>query len=123
MQSPVLRLVHVAIPAPDIDSSARFYSLLGARPGFTRRDASGQAVLMQLHFADTFVELLRDAPPQGGGHVAFTTGDIDLVWQLLAGNGHRPSAPPARGESGVMWFFVNDPAGNLVEITMVATAP
>jgi len=123
MQIPTLRLIHVAIPAPDMAASMAFYQCLGATPGFCRGDASGRITLMQLHLGEGFVELLADAPSPGGGHLAFSTSDIEAVWTLLAEAGYPPLAPPARGESGVIWFFVRDPAGNSVEITMPASAP
>lgn len=118
MDAPVLRLIHVALPAPDIAASAAFYQLLGAKPGFIRKDTEGNVILMQLHFGDAFIELQADAALPGEGHVAFTTGEIDVVWQRLADHGHQPLDHPRRGETPVMWFFVSDPAGNMVEITM-----
>jgi catechol 2,3-dioxygenase-like lactoylglutathione lyase family enzyme len=121
MPSP-LRLRHVAIPAPDIAASAAFYTLLGGQPGFVRHDA-GRVTLLQLHFGDGFVELLADAGSPGGGHFAFSTDDIEQVWSLLERHGHRPAARPRRGASGVQWFFVSDPAGNAVEITMLDPHP
>ena len=123
MSGPALRLNHVAIPAPDMAASVAFYQRLGATPGFCRRDAGGRITLMQLTLGGGFVELLADAPAPGGGHLAFSTHDIEGVWTLLAEAGHSPLAAPARGESGVKWFFVRDPAGNSVEITMPDRGP
>lgn len=117
MPSP-LRLRHVAIPAPDIAASAAFYTLLGGQPGFVRHDDAGRTTLLQMHFGDGFVELLCDAESPGGGHFAFSTDDIERVWSLLERHGHQPAARPRHGASGVQWFFVSDPAGNAVEITM-----
>ena len=123
MSLPALTLIHVAIPAPDMAASMAFYELLGAKPGFCRRDGDGRIVLIQLHLGAGFVELLADAAAPGGGHLALSTGDIDAVWALLAQNAYPPLAAPARGASGVKWFFVRDPAGNSVEITMSDPAP
>lgn len=118
MGASVLRLIHVAVAAPDIAASAAFYQLLGAEPGFIRKDTDGNVILMQLHFGDAFVELQADVAEPGGGHLAFTTGEIEAVWQRLADHGHQPLDHPRRGETRVMWFFVRDPACNMVEITM-----
>lgn len=123
MPDPTLALIHVAIPAPDMAASVAFYECLGATKGFCRRDASGRIVLIQLHLGTGFVELLADAPAPGGGHLAFSTRDIEAVWALLVENGYPPLAVPVRGESGVKWFFVRDPAGNAVEITMPDLGP
>lgn len=123
MPVPALGLIHVAIPAPNMAASIAFYECLGATKGFCRRDAAGRIALIQLHLGTGFVELLADAPAPGGGHLAFSTSDIEAVWTLLAENGYPPLAVPARGESGVKWFFVHDPAGNSVEITMPDPQP
>lgn len=123
MSNPRLRLAHVALPAPDMPASIAFYECLGGERGFTRRDDTGRITLIQVQMGAGFIELLADAPVPGSGHFAFSTDDIDAIWSRLADNGHAPLAAPASGASGVRWFFVRDPAGNLVEITMPDMMP
>jgi catechol 2,3-dioxygenase-like lactoylglutathione lyase family enzyme len=124
-EAPRFGLTHVAVPAPRFEETMAFYELLGARRGFTRTDGEGRPTLVQMMLGEGFVELIRsgaDEVMRRGGHLALRTGDIAAAWALLSENGHPPKTPPRRGESGVMWFFVDDPSGNAVEIVAPVAA-
>lgn len=115
--APELTLNHVAIAAPDPESSMAFYAAFGFQPGFTRRDDTGQITLQQMWRGAVFVELLADTDACAPGHFGLHTADIAPLLSHLAQQGITPLHPPRRGVSGVLWTFFRDPAGNMVEVT------
>lgn len=127
--APSFALSHVTIPAPDPDRSRRFYAAFGFAPGFTRHDPAGRITLQQLHRHGDghghgpFIELIADLPEAPESHFALHTSDMVAALAHLAAHDIAPLHPPRRGQSGVLWTFLRDPAGNLVEITAPLTAP
>lgn len=117
-----LRLNHVAVPARDIDRSARFYQALGLVPGFRKPGPDGQVILQQMGDGAGFVELiLTDRPDLAPGrHLGLRADRLGPVIDALAAQGIAPTEPARRGISGVAFVFFQDPSGNLVEITAPA---
>ncbi|KUF10850.1 VOC family protein [Pseudoponticoccus marisrubri] len=116
-EAPALTLNHVALAAPDPGRSMAFYAAFGFRPGFRRTDDAGRIALQQMWRGTVFVELLADRTDPAPGHFGLHCPDLEAVLDHLAAQGIAPLYPPRRGQSGVLWTFFEDPAGNLVEVT------
>lgn len=110
-----LILNHVAIPTRNMEDSAAFYEALGFTRGFERR-VQGRTTLLQMRQGPTFIELIvsGEAP---SGHFGLASQDMERTLVEMKAAGIVPDAAPRRGETGVLFAFFTDPAGNLVEIT------
>lgn len=122
MIAPALTLNHVAIAAPEIEKSVAFYKTLGFSIGFKKNGANQKLELVQMKQESCFIELVAnyDAPKNHnsiGPHLGLVCENIETVWAFCTANQMPPHAPPQTGKSGVLWFFVTDPADNLVEFT------
>ena len=105
---------HVSINVTDVDAAVRFYTeVLGLalrddRPDFgfggAWLDAGGQ----QVHLIEA------DVPAGLGQHFALRVDDLAAVVQELRGRGLTVGDPSPVGTS--LQSFVEDPAGNLVEL-------
>ncbi|WP_010139665.1 VOC family protein [Oceanicola sp. S124] len=111
---PDAALDHVAQPCPDLAAGRAFYARLGFTPGFAKPG------LHQMELGACKIELIEGAvPPQAApvpAHVALRVPDAQAAYARLETAGLRPDAPPRRGASGVLFFFLRDPAGNWIEI-------
>jgi lactoylglutathione lyase len=121
-----MRVTHVALWARDLDAVCAFYEQLGAsrgelytnpRTGFTSRFLSwprSDVRLEVMHRAD--MEESRDAG-LGWAHVALAVGteqDVDRWAQEL---GEHLRSGPRRTGDGYYECVLEDPEGNLVELT------
>ena len=107
---------HVSINVDDVDAALAFYvSTLGLterpdRPDFgfpgAWLDAGGQ----QVHLIG------GDPPPGLGQHFALHVEDIDATITELRGKGIKVSDPFPVGSSAARQAFLNDPAGNQIEL-------
>lgn len=111
---------HVSINVSDTERALTFYrDVLGMallpRPNFSFGgawlDAGGGS---QVHLIEGRV------PPAFGQHVAFRVDDIDHVIATLRAAGlDVPDAKPV-GDTATRQTFVNDPDGNLIELSQPA---
>lgn len=114
------RIQHVTITVADrkdLPSVERFYSLIGGvplvRPEPLQEDTPGA----WLGFGETQVHLVLGKPVAEPAHFAVDLGgkeEYDRVLENLSREGF--STEPHRDLWGARRSFVNDPAGNLVEL-------
>jgi len=116
-----LAIHHVSINVPDVESGIAFYT--GVLGGTLRPDRPDLGVAgawidlgtQQVHLIEAPV------PPNLGQHFAIRVGDLDGVVDELRSRGIEVGDPV--GVGGNRQTFVNDPAGNAVELHQVgATA-
>jgi catechol 2,3-dioxygenase-like lactoylglutathione lyase family enzyme len=114
------RIQHVTITVADrgdLPSVEQFYSLIGGvplvRPEPLQEDTPGA----WLGFGETQVHLVLGQPVGEPAHFAVDLGgeaEFDRVIEALSSKGFAPT--PHRDLWGARRSFVNDPAGNLVEL-------
>jgi catechol 2,3-dioxygenase-like lactoylglutathione lyase family enzyme len=109
-----LAVHHVSINVDDVDAAMRFYvDALGLTPRSDRPAFSfGGAWLdiggQQVHLIEAAV------PPDQGQHFAIQVADLDATVAELRGRGLDVTDPKPVAHN--RQAFVNDPAGNLVEL-------
>ena len=113
-----LAVHHVSINVDDVPAALAFYTdVLGLEPRNDRPDfgfggawlnAGGQ----QVHLIEAPV------PPNQGQHFALEVDDISAVVGELQGRGIQVSDPGKVGRG--LQAFLNDPAGNTVELNQPA---
>jgi catechol 2,3-dioxygenase-like lactoylglutathione lyase family enzyme len=105
---------HVSINVADVDAALSFYTgVLGLeartdRPDFGFGGAWLNAGAQQVHLIHAPV------PPNQGQHFALAVGDLAAVVDELQGRGLKVSDPVKVGAG--LQAFINDPAGNTVEL-------
>jgi catechol 2,3-dioxygenase-like lactoylglutathione lyase family enzyme len=124
---------HVGLSLASLDEGARFYS---AAFGFEREFAfdlpHGIRGLMMLHPTGARLELfenpksvpgmprrvpLEALATHGYGHFAVASDDIQAQFEHAVAAGAAPVAEPGPSpEPGVLFAFVRDPEGNLIEL-------
>ena len=117
-----LAVHHVALDVDDLDAALRFY--VGAmgftelpRPDFGFPGAWLDMGDHQLHL----VEVQGPMPPNGGAHFALRVDDLDAAVDALRAEGvavHPIPETPGAGRQA----FLNDPAGNLIELNQPTNA-
>jgi catechol 2,3-dioxygenase-like lactoylglutathione lyase family enzyme len=113
---------HVSVRVDDLDAALDFYEVsLGCQridrpdglPG--TRGAWLSVGGAELHLTEHPLDDFTGAPPNGrvgyANHVAFVVSDLDRVGELLLEKGCEVTSVDARSQ-----LFVQDPAGNLVEL-------
>jgi glyoxylase I family protein len=108
---------HVSLNVSDVDQSVAFYTgMLGGtvrddRPDFGIAGAWIDMGTQQVHLIEAPV------PPNVGQHFAIRVGDLDSVVDELRSKGLQVGDPVAVGPN--RQTFVDDPAGNAVELHQV----
>jgi catechol 2,3-dioxygenase-like lactoylglutathione lyase family enzyme len=111
---------HVSLNVPDVRAGITFYTdVLGGtlredRPDFGIAGAWINLGTQQVHLIEAPV------PPNYGQHFAVRVGDLDAVVGELRAKGLEVGDPVAVGAN--RQTFVNDPAGNAVELHQVGAA-
>jgi glyoxylase I family protein len=114
-----LSIHHVSVNVSDVDKNVAFYTdVLGGtlrddRPDFGFGGAWINLGTQQVHLIEAPV------PPNVGQHFAIRVGDLDAVVDELRSKGLDVGDPVGVGSNSQT--FVNDPAGNLIELHHVAT--
>ncbi len=115
-----LAIHHVSINVPDVESGIAFYTdVLG---GTLRRDRPDLGVAgAWIDLGTQQVHLIEAPVPRNlGQHFAIRFGDLDAVVDELRARGIEVGDPV--GVGGNRQTFVNDPAGNAVELHQVGAA-
>lgn len=118
------RLDHIAMSVRDVSDTIRFYdNVLGMEP---REEFPGK---WSLHFADhkisihdvrNYSEFAKDAIPGAASFCVITDTPIEDVEEMLASKGVEIVSGPAKKHGAVSMLnslFIQDPDGNLVEIS------
>ncbi len=105
---------HVSINVDDVDAAIGFYvdglgmTVRSDRPDFDFGGAWLDVGAQQVHLIEA------DPPADHGQHFAVAVADLHATVAELRGRGLEVSEPKASGTS--LQAFVNDPAGNRVEL-------
>jgi glyoxylase I family protein len=124
---------HVGLSVASLDTATAFYAAaFGFESEFTFELPGAVRGLMLLHPSGARLELfehpsstagLQGAVPlealatRGYGHFAWATADIGAAFERALLAGATPIAKPGQSpEPGVLFAFLADPEGNLVEL-------
>lgn len=126
------RMHHVAISVHDMEKSLDFYELFGFRLVLRYADPHGDFEIAHLKLYDTFLELWHyansvpapesttqlntDLPRIGVKHMALQVDSVQDARHLVQQWGIPIEVDVRAGNTGVTYFFVKDPSGNLLEI-------
>ncbi len=115
-----LALHHVSVNVPDVESGVAFYTgVLGGRLRNDRPDLGVAGAWIDLGTQQ--VHLVEAPVPRNlGQHFAVRVGDLDAVVAELRSMGLEVGDPVAVGPH--RQTFINDPAGNAVELHEVAAS-
>jgi glyoxylase I family protein len=115
-----LAIHHVSINVPDVESGIAFYTdVLGGTLRPDRPDLGVAGAWIDLGTQQ--VHLIEAPVPRNlGQHFAIRVGDLDAVVDELRSRGIEVADPV--GVGGNRQTFVNDPAGNAVELHQVGSA-
>jgi glyoxylase I family protein len=118
----VLRLHHVSLSTPDLQSALAFYrDLLGGEVAHEFRNEAGELYGAFVHCGHgTFVELFQDAvavssQPSRFRHLSFEVEDIEAAAARLRSKGYTPGIRRGRTDQ-VLQLFIDDADGNKVEL-------
>jgi len=122
-----MSLIHTCYRITDIDRSVAFYKALGFDE-IGRVPIRDEAINVFMGLPDDGPEprleltynIGRDQPYDigtGYGHIAITTGDLDVTLARLSEQGIEPERPPYTvREGGSRLCFVRDPDGYRIEL-------
>jgi catechol 2,3-dioxygenase-like lactoylglutathione lyase family enzyme len=116
-------LAHIALTVRDLEACVAFYEKnLGFRVAFDYRDEQGKIRAAYLHIGErTFIELFRgepDVPTENTPYRHFSL-EVDHLEQTVAAlqaNGVELVKPVKRGNDRSWQAWIEDPAGNLIEL-------
>jgi catechol 2,3-dioxygenase-like lactoylglutathione lyase family enzyme len=135
----IVRIDHVSFTVADLESSARFYERLGferfkdylsagpaaeegtGTPGAEieiqwLRHPEGEAMLELLRYREQPTEPAAHNSQVGAAHLCICVEDVNAEHQRLSGEGVTFVSPPHEDEFGVVWVYMRDPDGNVVEL-------
>lgn len=115
-----LAIHHVSVNVQDVDAALAFYTdVLGARVRDDRPDFPFGGAWLDI--GDQQVHLIEaPAPPNLGQHFAVQVADLDAAVAEVRARGYQVSDPSPVGSN--RQAFVEDPAGNVVELHEVGAA-
>ena len=113
---------HIGIAVKDFTESRRFYGEVLQLEELPRPEELEKLVRgVWFKLGPTELHLFERAHlvPKGsavGHHLAFRTVDFEGISKRIAEAGIEFVSPPGMAPDGIRRLFVNDPAGNLIEI-------
>jgi glyoxylase I family protein len=132
MTTPSFRVHHVAISVDHMDAAIAFYSLFGFGVALRYTDPDAAMEIAHLKLRDVFLEiwcfedhaaapasasqLASDLRRIGVKHLALQVPSVHEAQRLVEQHGIAVEVDVTRGRTGVTYFFVKDPSGNLLEI-------
>jgi catechol 2,3-dioxygenase-like lactoylglutathione lyase family enzyme len=115
----LVRLAHICVETPDLESTEAFYQKLGAERRFEFRNLQDELIGMYMYFAgDSYIELVKVAEPRSEGainHFALQVEDIDLAQQTLENAGVTVT-PKEMGVDHTWMITCRDPNGVYIEL-------
>ena len=124
--TPVLDIVgvhHITLVARDLERSRSFYEkFLGLNP-IPRPDYDFEGAWYRCGSVEIHLLVAEEHPDPSRRHVALEVSDFERVVKSLDGGWvHVVGGPGVRTHDGSRFVFLQDPDGNLVEITCHGTA-
>ncbi|RZU49058.1 glyoxylase I family protein [Krasilnikovia cinnamomea] len=130
---PRFRVHHVSISVADMAEACAFYRRFGFRETFEYKHPDGSVSITHLKLGETLLEifcyrnhhppprsaaeLVTDLPRVGIKHFALQVESIEDARHFVADSGLAPVPPEiTEGRTGIRYFFIKDPSGNLLEI-------
>lgn len=122
---------HVALTVSDIEASIKFYSVLGLKQVLEWQSDNKDLMIAHLKSGDMFLELFcysknatvlshnkNDLSQLGIKHFALQVESIETAKKfiLTAGLAKEEDIDIKQGRTGIVYFFIQDPDGNWVEI-------
>lgn len=122
---------HAAISAIDMAESVAFYEQFGFRVVVHWEDPDGELEIAHLKLGANYLEifwyrdqepapetaasLVTDLPRIGVKHFALKVDSVDEAKNFVESRGIASNVAVQQGRTGVMYFFIKDPSGILVE--------
>ncbi len=126
------RIHHVAISVRDMRESIEFYGAFGFKVAVRYEDPDRDFEVVHMKLNDAFLELWcyksqiaapesaadlsADLPRIGIKHMALQVPSIDDAKRSIEARGIPIAVQRREGNTGVTYFFIKDPSGNLLEI-------
>ncbi|EDP73222.1 VOC family protein [Hydrogenivirga sp. 128-5-R1-1] len=123
------RIHHVAVSVSDMEKAVEFYSILGFKEIACYKDDNLEIKHLYLngfilelfcfkeHIGKELVELWEDLKRIGVKHFALSVPDIHKAKKHLLDKGIiQEDIEIKKGRTGILYFFIQDPDGNFVEI-------
>ncbi len=128
----MLAFHHVAISCSDRQRTIAFYQALGFQMAFDWTSPDGDLSIVHLKLGDAILEIFNyansNAPPDamrsletdlptiGTKHFGLKVPDIEQARKRMIAQGFVQNPEVKRGRTGILYFFINDPDGNWVEV-------
>ena len=122
---------HVALTVSDTEASIKFYAVFGLKPILEWQSDNKDLVITHLKSGDIFLELFcyaknaaalsrneNDLTQLGIKHFALKVESIEVARKfiLTTGLAKEENIEIKQGRTGIVYFFIQDPDGNWVEI-------
>ncbi|TCR24000.1 VOC family protein [Streptomyces sp. BK205] len=125
------RVHHVAISVLDIQESISFYEIFGFKVVVHYVDPDGAFEIAHLKLGESVLEIFwyreqtpapesaanlsTDLPRIGVKHFGLQSDSIDEIKALVEERGLAQDVEVRQGKTGITYFFIKDPSGNLLE--------
>jgi len=122
---------HAAISAMDMAESVAFYEQFGFRVALHWKDPDGELEIAHLKLGVNYLEifwyrdqvpapetagsLATDLPRIGVKHFALKVDSVHEAKDVVENRGMASNVKVQQGRTGIMYFFIKDPSGILVE--------
>ena len=122
---------HVALTVFDVEASIKFYAVFGLKPVLEWHSDNKDLAIIHLKSDELFLELFcysknkkvlsqskNDLAQLGIKHFALKVESIEAAKKFIlsAGLAKKENIEVKQGRTGIVYFFINDPDGNWIEI-------
>ncbi len=135
----IVSIDHMSFTVSDLEATNAFFAKLGFKP-LRRYVSSGPAADEGTGTVDADVDISWLSHPQGGpklellryqneptgeaahnsqvgaAHLCLRVANVNAEYERLSGEGVTFVSPPHADEFGVVWVYMRDPDGNVVEL-------